>query len=165
MPVYPEDGQEVAYAADEDDGIIWHFKYRSTATSPYRWEFIGGAAVNRVYTANFVNVASSTYTSIPAMPAFTIPLTGNYEVSWGSPVLQSQVAALNQMALAVFADGTFIDVGYVITTSQFAGNAVERSGPYFFNAGETLQIRYASLSSQSTNVWTPHLKILPVRVA
>jgi hypothetical protein len=43
--VAPQDGDEVYYAADATNGVIWHLRYRAASSSSYKWEFVGGDAV------------------------------------------------------------------------------------------------------------------------
>jgi hypothetical protein len=42
LPASPSDGQEVFYAADATNNVIWNLRYRSGSASTYKWEFVGG---------------------------------------------------------------------------------------------------------------------------
>lgn len=79
LPPGPVDGQEIFYAADATNGVIWHLRYRSGASG---WEFIGGPPL-QIYDVNSVTQASSTFADFStAGPSLTMPLAGDYMVEW-----------------------------------------------------------------------------------
>ena len=80
LPGSPVDGQEIYYAANATDGVIWHLRYRSGSSSSYKWEFLGGSPL-RDAVATDQNTSSTTYTGLTtAGPSVTVPLAGDYEV-------------------------------------------------------------------------------------
>lgn len=83
LPGSPVDGQEVYYAADATNGVIWHLRYRSGASGSYKWEFVGGSALTAtVLTAETrTNAAYGDLTTVG--PSITNPLAGDYEISHG----------------------------------------------------------------------------------
>jgi hypothetical protein len=44
LPITANNGDEIRFLADDSNGVVWHLRYRSSAPSDYRWEFIGGSA-------------------------------------------------------------------------------------------------------------------------
>jgi hypothetical protein len=86
LPSSPIDGQEIYYAADATNGVIWHLRYRSGSSSSYKWEFIGGAPLTDYATVSGTTTApASTYTDFRNGTTYinrTVPLAGEYQV-WG----------------------------------------------------------------------------------
>ena len=62
LPASPADAQEIAFLVDAANGIVWRFRYRAASTSPYRWEFTGGAPLY---------VDANTPVNLTALAAFT----------------------------------------------------------------------------------------------
>lgn len=83
LPTTPNDGDIVYYVADDTNGIVWAFRYRSASGSSYKWEFIGGPPLE----AEVATEESTTSTSYAALatagPAVALPLAGDYFVSHG----------------------------------------------------------------------------------
>lgn len=46
LPGSPFDGQEIHFAANATNGVIWHLRYRSAASGSYKWEFVGGSPLH-----------------------------------------------------------------------------------------------------------------------
>lgn len=86
LPSSPIDGQEIYYAANPTDGVIWHLRYRSGSSSSYKWEFVGGpplhtsiatqAQSNSVTTGTFSSLGGAAGSAIN----LTVPLIGTYVV-------------------------------------------------------------------------------------
>lgn len=86
LPSSGIDGQIIRFqsAAMATLGIVWEFRYRSGLTYP--WEFVGGGSwFVQIITAE--TTASTTYADLATVgPSITMPLKGEYEVSWGASV-------------------------------------------------------------------------------
>lgn len=84
LPSAPYDGQEVHYAADATNGIIWHLRYRSASSSSYKWEYVGGPALSSEVSAG-ESTTSTTFAALAtAGPSVTVPLAGDYVVAIGA---------------------------------------------------------------------------------
>lgn len=83
LPLNPQDGDEVRYLADATNGVIWLLRYRSSAPSIYRWEFVGGSVLYSEVTTE-QNTSSTSYAALStAGPSVTLPLPGDYDVDTG----------------------------------------------------------------------------------
>ena len=87
LPSSPIDGQEIYYAANATDGVIWHLRYRSGSSSSYKWEFVGGPPLHTSIgqtLAQTNSVASNTFSSLGGATGsainLTVPLIGTYVV-------------------------------------------------------------------------------------
>lgn len=86
LPSTPVDGQEVYYqnAAMATAGLLWHLRYRSAATGSYKWEYIGGGALQHYISAVEGKTAGAAIGDLATIgPQITIPLPGVYDVDWG----------------------------------------------------------------------------------
>lgn len=80
LPSSPIDGQEVYYAADQTNGIIWHLRYRSGSSSSYKWEFLGGTEL-QISDAITLSATSTNWSFGTGLTMTAIPLTGDYEIT------------------------------------------------------------------------------------
>jgi hypothetical protein len=80
LPTNPIDGDEVIFLADANNGILWHLKYRASANSTYRWEFVGGSPMRKSYEGALIT-ASTNYTTLPNGPSLTVALPGEYRIT------------------------------------------------------------------------------------
>jgi microcystin-dependent protein len=82
LPVSPTDGQEIYYAADATNGVIWHLRYRAASSSTYKWEFVGGAPLRTASTsiADENTHGSSSGAAFSNAITRTVPLQGQYRI-------------------------------------------------------------------------------------
>lgn len=90
LPTVGQDGQVVRYLADDTNGVVWTFRYRAASASSYKWEFVGGPALVDTATGS----STRTNTAYGALadsdgPSVTLPLAGDYDVSFGAQELSS----------------------------------------------------------------------------
>jgi hypothetical protein len=74
----PQSGDEVFYAADSTNGILWHLRYRSVAdggNATYPWEYVGGPQL----TASSTSGSPNQYWQKSGSLLVTVPLAGLYE--------------------------------------------------------------------------------------
>jgi len=74
----PQSGDEVFYAADSTNGILWHLRYRSGAdggNTTYPWEYVGGPQL----TASSTSGSPNQYWQKSGSLLVTVPLAGLYE--------------------------------------------------------------------------------------
>ncbi len=81
LPGTPYNGQLIDFLADDTNGVVWRFRYRSTSASSHKWEFIGGPPLYaEVATSESANLAA--YGDLATVgPAVTAPLAGDYDVT------------------------------------------------------------------------------------
>lgn len=84
LPASPTDGQEIMYAADPTNGILWHLRYRAGSASAYKWEWAGGSELfHEVPTQQ--STGSTSYVDLATVgPSITVPLAGDYQVVYGA---------------------------------------------------------------------------------
>lgn len=168
LPGTPTDGQEFNYLLDATQGIVWRFRYRSTSTSSYKWEFVGGAPLYR-FQGGVTNIATPTanvYSATGSPPSYNLPFAGDYLVRFGSPLLQNHSASAGQIQLAPHLAGVLQEIAYVIASVQFNGAGVSSeirlSGAA---ANATLSLLHASFYTsrpyEVRNLW---FEVSPVRI-
>jgi hypothetical protein len=82
LPASPSDGQEVFYAADATNNVIWNLRYRSGSASTYKWEFIGGDPLESFQSESSTR-SSTAYGDFASVgPSITAPLVGEYMAEW-----------------------------------------------------------------------------------
>lgn len=81
LPSSPVDGQEIYYAADATNGVIWHLRYRAASSSSYKWEFVGGSPIERTAAGqNLPNNTSEWIDATTVGPKYDVALAGDYLV-------------------------------------------------------------------------------------
>jgi hypothetical protein len=84
LPGSPVDGEEVYYAADAANGVIWHLRYRSGASGSYKWEYVGGGSLWAFDDSQRALTNQTTFADLPTDPmSVVIPLAGVYIVNLG----------------------------------------------------------------------------------
>ncbi len=92
LPGSPYDGQLIDFVADDTNGVIWRFRYRSAASS-HKWEFIGGPPLYaEVQTSESPTGSLNAYVALAtAGPAIALPLAGDYGVTIGAYMKNANV--------------------------------------------------------------------------
>lgn len=99
LPLSPIDGQEILYLADATNGVVWRLKYRAASTSPYKWEFVGGAPLSATRDA-----AETTASTVPVGlngPNLNLPLAGEYDLSVSGRLQNNTAGAASQMGVGL----------------------------------------------------------------
>ena len=82
LPLVPQFGDQVVYAADATNGVYWLLQYDASGTYP--WKFIGGAPLLNSNSNYPASQSTSSYTNITSGPSVTPVLSGDYTVRhWG----------------------------------------------------------------------------------
>ena len=107
LPSSPVDGQEIYYAADAANGVIWHLRYRSGSSSSYKWEYIGGASLTTRSQAQSAGDSpqTNTWTNLNDAIEITVPLAGDYFVNGKCSFFRAS-DGLNTMELGISRDST-----------------------------------------------------------
>lgn len=85
LPLGAQDGSEVYFIADSDNGVIWHLRYRRNGSPDYPWEYVGGAPIYSEVTTP-ESTASGTFTDLATVgPTITIPalVKGDFDITLG----------------------------------------------------------------------------------
>lgn len=125
LPAGPVDGQEVSFIADALQGIVWRLKYRAADPSPYKWQFVGGAPLQK-FAATGESVANTSnewvdLTAAGAVP-IALPLAGDYLLEAGASVNPASNAQVN---FAVWSGVNGSGGAAVTVSTAFIG-----TGPY-----------------------------------
>lgn len=126
LPAAPIDGQEhILVDSTTNPTYQWRFRYNAGSTSPYKWEFGGGAAaVSEVAATD--NIASAAYVALAtAGPAVALPRPGDYDVEIGAHCAVGKAGSLLRMSYDIGATGA------VNADSVEATSAVVASGQFY----------------------------------
>jgi hypothetical protein len=125
LPAGPVDGQQCYYLADAANGVLWHLRYNAGSASAHKWEFVGGGAL---LAGPSGSLTTSTATSgngqaLTSGPTITVPLPGDYEITWGGfaqTITTGQVNMVyNLMAGATALSGITFSATAVFGGGQF----------------------------------------------
>ena len=63
-------------------GAVWQFRYNSSSSSSYKWEFVGGTSIQHsIETHESLPAATATYSDLSTVgPRIKVGLTGEYSV-------------------------------------------------------------------------------------
>lgn len=101
LPGSPVDGQEIYYAADATNSIIWHLRYRSAARSGSgAWEFVGGSALSSAVATQQSRTVDSYAALATAGPSITLPLNGDYEIGMGARIQAAPTSAASSAVMS-----------------------------------------------------------------
>jgi hypothetical protein len=112
LPTEPTDGQVIHYLADEENGIVWDFRYRASSASIYKWEFIGGSPLSEVAGGGTLReTAGTNVISVNAdSPKLVLPLAGHYLLLAKSLVLIESAGITNVLASLHVTSTTGFDI-------------------------------------------------------
>lgn len=173
LPTTGQDGQVIRFLADSTNGVVWSFRYRSASGSSYKWEFLGGPGL----TDTAAGSSTRTNTAYGALgdadgPSVTLPLTGDYDVSFGAQEFSSNtngqpaymsigtsapaddasaVMVYNYNATGANRDDVTVSVCRTVRLTGLAASGV-LAAYYRAGTGATVQAKYRWLS------------VIPVRV-
>lgn len=97
FPVNPTDGQQVFY--ETGYGVTWYLRYRSAATAPYKWEFVGGPDYVTTNDTDY-STTSTTQVTLGGFSTF-VPLAGNYIVGHGCDTYQNTTGTINTQTVSI----------------------------------------------------------------
>ena len=166
LPSPAADGQEIYYRADSTNGRIWHLRYRNVfngGNATYPWEFVGGALLYSRDTSDR-STASNTYQTTGS-PSITLPLAGDYELTFGLTSGTNNFAGANAYNIGLHVNA----VEVARADQQSAATGIEIGGAYTFvhtgaSASHVADVRYKSSSSQSASFRKMYLAVRPIRV-
>lgn len=110
LPTPAANGQEIYYRASSSAGVIWHLRFRNQAdggNATYPWEFIGGSSLSALQAADANSITSTTYVVDANSPTITLPLAGDYDVTFSCQYMnQANLTAQMYLTAATSAPGT-----------------------------------------------------------
>jgi hypothetical protein len=124
LPASPVDGQEIYFVADSANGAVWHLRYRAASSSPYKWEFLGGAGLHtEAFGSGSITPANGFTSSLSSntLSGMTLPLAGDYDATITYGYMGSDTA------------GGFVEMG--ITWSGASPSAADCASAYISTAG------------------------------
>jgi hypothetical protein len=170
LPASPVNGQECFYLADATNGVVWHLKYRSASASAYKWECVGGGAMQAEITTLEIRSTTGAFGDMATIgPSVTVPLAGDYDITVEAWVETAPVAGTfgeiaPQIGAAVPAasgpDVAFAGASSAQVTETQTGRTLRRT---VATPATVVKITYLA-SSTTTRFGNRHLEIRPVRV-
>ena len=173
LPASPIDGTEVYYQADSTNGVIWHLRYRAASASAYKWEYVGGSELTTTNT-NYPNAQSpSTYTDIPSSATITVPLAGDYVITFAGKHDATTTSADNYCLVSAATSSIaasddysqlagFGGLSYSTNNMRFGFSRTARMDGLAASAVVKLQLRAYNLS---TRVHHTSMVVRPIRVS
>lgn len=162
LPPTPVDGQEVRFLADATNGIVWNLRYRAASASAYKWEVLGGPALD-VESWGTLSVASGGSPVNDASNVITVPLAGQYDFSGHAKFVPNAGAAcqiqtfVNAAAVAL---ETFFGYLPVSTTLSLVVPSYRK----VLAKNDVLSLGYFQNSGSAASVIARILQLVPVRV-
>lgn len=166
LPVTPLDGSEVYFLAAA--GVTWHLRYNAGSTSPYKWEFVGGADLFvETYSTGAINVANG-YSSLNAnnLPTISVPLAGDYDTEIHcAPVACDNIADVGMGVHWTGTGATGDGSGYtrIYAAGQLNGSIYRRRRAFGLAAGNSFGTYYYTSAGTAT-FYRRHHSVRPVRV-
>jgi hypothetical protein len=161
LPASPIDGQEaILVDSPTNPTYQWKFRYNAGSTSPYRWEFIGGAPLRSVIPAALALSSVGGWTA--ATPAVSAPRAGDYLLSVR---VMAQVSGNPLLGLATFASGVLLQDGTAhVRASTWQGIEVSDSFAPAVAAGAQLALGYYT-DTAGQLFQSRTLTVYPVRIS
>lgn len=158
FPSSPVDGQMFAY--EPVSGITWLFRYNAGGSSPYFWEFAGGAPIVTLNEST-VTTTSTSYVAPTGAMSITVPRAGIYMIEVSGYGYSSTVAT-NHLNYAI--NGTAQADEYGANSDGQQGNSVMRVRyNTIATAGHVIAERIKV--GAGTGTWLRRqMSIIPIRV-
>lgn len=170
LPAAPFDGQEIYYAADAANGVIWHLRYNAASASAYKWEFVGGSSLRNTGGPEDRDSAGVwTYFRGTDPAQITVPLNGEYETLHACRMVNLAAAALAGAASNVGTGSTPRGAdGFGSFYQQFTYQAPTATSRFTAVAGEQIGMVFAlgdTTPPARMRFENKELRLWPVRVA
>lgn len=167
LPSSPYDGQTVVYAADATNGVMWLLRYRSAATGSYKWEFVGGGSLSFLDGSNVsAALTANTWSNISTAQKITVPLAGDYIVSYTTQTFRSQGQQTVYTGVKVDTTEPTQDVNTTYANTA-ADIWAQHAGMHRFNgigANKDFTVRYRAVNNMTINRLATNMLATPVRV-
>lgn len=167
LPGSPVDGQEIYYAADAANGVIWHLRYNANSASAYKWEFLGGAPlISTILTNEFFTADGNFRDATTVGPQIIAPLAGDYDVNAEATVNVGAAAGQVYLGLSV-AGATPVPPFWA---SHYCGAASANASPFLIcrvtavALSTVVKVQYSANGGSNGTARARILRITPVRV-
>jgi hypothetical protein len=166
LPSNPVDGQEFYFVADQTNGVVWHLKYRAASTSTHKWELVGGSDM-QAGPSGSTGTSSTSAVALSGGPTITVPLPGDYDVTWGC-FGQVTVSAQVNLQTAVGVNGA-LPTGWVaaqsVATALWGGGDMVREQVFAnLTAAQVLSLMVWNNAANAANYANGWIKAKPRRV-
>jgi len=172
LPGSPVDGQEaILVDSTTSPSYQWRFRYNSSNSTAYKWEFVGGAAALNEVTASEVRLGGgTTYADITtAGPQLTAPRAGVYDVAIGAAMYNDAGGGPAYMSYqigataAVDADALYaLQPNGVTVAGQWNLSRVRRKT---LASGDALVAKYKVATTGNGAYANRWMTLIPVRVS
>jgi hypothetical protein len=171
LPTAPADGQYAVLVDNVTNPTYqWTFRYNAGSTSPYKWEFVGGADAYAEVNTSEATSASTTWLDLATVgPRIIVPRAGDYDALVGCDGSANAQNVWMMIGVAVGATAPPEPLGRLMYAPTIAGY------PQHFGTsrralgvavGNDLRLRYQSYhSGSSTNFAERWIRVTPVRVS
>lgn len=156
-------GQEYYYVADSTNGVVWHFKYRTTSG---KWECVGGPPLFAEVTTG-ETTASATYVALTtAGPSIAIPLAGDYDVEIGARIASDSANQGGRMSYDIGGTGAVdADNVFNIMGTGVSGGSLARVRRKTGLTAVTLTAKYRTTGLGICTFESRWMRVTPVRLA
>jgi hypothetical protein len=162
LPVVGNDGDEIRYLADDENGVVWHLRYRAKAPSDYRWEFIGGSALFDEVLTNESRTDIAFGALATAGPSITVPLGGEYDVQIGASFAPA-AAVIGLMSYDIGSTAA-VDADAVRLHGGAVQGSVNRTRRKELVAQDALVAKYRESVATGSSWLDRWMSVTPVRV-
>jgi len=161
LPASPVDGQEyILVDSLTNPTYQWRFRYNASSTSPYKWEFVGGAPL-RSWVAASEATTSTPYVDLATVgPSITAPRAGEYLHSFGCSANCTTAGSALQIATGL---GTG---GQITAPGANYGAAMVVNGPLAtLTAAQVVKLQYGVTFGGTASFGGRWLELMPRRVS
>ena len=175
LPANPIDGEEVIYTDSTTAPTFqWRLRYNAFSTSPYKWEFVGGAPKDvRIATSETWTTSALPTDCATVGPVFNVPLAGDYEVEIGATMGCSVTNTVMTVGVCKGGAANFSLNGGLTEAKDYSGNGTGQNitpTNRFLLPGLTanfeLKVKYMHQAGTATatclNRW---MRVVPRRVS
>jgi microcystin-dependent protein len=164
LPVNPQFGEVVTYAADATNGVYWTLQYDASGTYP--WKFVGGAPL---YDAGggYQPITSTSYVDLSGV-AVSTALAGDYDVRLDAQLQQPNNNGYVTYLSVSYSGGTLSDYTYPIVYAPSTGgtdSGASRTARILNTAASNIFRGRARVNAGTGYVGYCRLTVTPVRVA
>ncbi|MGK2937868.1 MAG: hypothetical protein ACSLFR_08715 [Solirubrobacteraceae bacterium] len=174
LPGSPEDGQIVYFqdATLAAEGIVWQLRYNAASASAYKWEFFGGGQIIDRSPSGASGITAGGSFAAPSDgygPSITVPLAGEYVISYGMSVDGDALANSSaEMAPKVggaspsFNDACRAVIGFPTSTVSAWGGSLARTKDITAAASDVVQAYYSGSGGHA--IYQRWMTLVPIRV-
>ena len=167
LPTSPVDGQEIYYAANATDGVIWHLRYRSGASGDYKWEYLGGASLSIYSGANpSASLSANTWSHISTPQEISVPLAGDHVARYSTQTYRIGASQTTYTGLRAGSTEPTVD-----TNTAYTNVGADTWGPTAqirrldgLTPPDKIILRFRSQISATIFRYNTSLEIRPIRV-